>query len=204
MSFTIFFTVLLRTGEIMSKKLQELLGRFAQQSESFKLTDVDGNPMDTIEAGVTVVHGPFKLRTKDQIARVTGIVTEGMLNAKNDQGENVYEFQGNGWRPQAKVGDILLQDVENSDDRWACGPDLFGGTGWTGTATDDLSVTYAKPGKPLLTLEVPEGTPIKSREGTRPAPAGCLLAITKSEKGDFYAWTADVVEAYVRDYVETS
>lgn len=181
-------------------KLDEKLGRFAKYAENLTLTDEEGKSLEFIEAGVTVVHGPFRLVTKDQIARVTGLVTESMLNATNDKDDPVYEFQGNGWRPQAKVGDILLQDVDNPADRWACAQDLFGGTGWIGTVTDDLSVTYSKPGKPLLALEIPEGTPIKSREGTRPAPAGCLLAFTKADAGDFYVWTADVVENYVHDY----
>jgi hypothetical protein len=184
---------------IMSK-LNELLGTFAVLSDEFKLTDVDGNPVDTIEAGKTVVHGPFRLVTKDQIARVTGVVTPGMCNAQDKDGNPVYKFQGNGWEPEAKVGDILLQDVENENDRWACGADLFGGTGWNGTASDDLSVSYAKPGKPLVALDIPEGTPVASREGSRPAPAGCLLAFTKAEKGDFYVWTSDVVEKHVNDY----
>lgn len=180
--------------------VQEKLGKFAKQADKFSITDEAGNSVSFIEAGKTVVHGPFRLVTKDQIARVIGIVTEGMLNAKNDKGEPVYEFQGNGWRPQAKVGDILLEDADNPSDRWACGPELFGGTGWNGTVNGDLSITYAKPGKPLLALEIPEGTIVRSREGARPAPADCLLAITKADKGDFYVWTPDVVEAYVRNY----
>lgn len=182
-------------------KVQDKLGRFAQLASSFSITDEAGQPAAAIQAGATVVRGPFRLVTKDQIARVTGVVTESMLNATNKAGERVYEFQGNGWCPQAKVGDILLQDVANPSDRWACGPELFNGTGWVGTAQSDLSVTYAKPGKPLLALEVPEGTIVVSREGARsPVPAGCLLAITNAEKGDFYVWTPDVVSKYVRDF----
>lgn len=186
--------------EVIMVTIENLLGRFAKAAADFGITDEQGNALDVIEAGVTVVHGPFCLVTKDQIARVVGVVTESMLNAENGKGEPVYEFQGNGWRPQAKVGDILLQDADNPNDRWACGQELFGGTGWVGTVKDDLSVTYAKPGKPLLALKVPEGTMVKSREGVRPAPAGCLLAITKAEKGDFYLWTSDVVLAYVKPY----
>jgi hypothetical protein len=186
--------------------VNEKLGVFAKFSRIFSITDLKGNPVTSIDAGKTVVCGPFRLVTKDQIARVTGIVTESMLNAdetNNDgttTGKRVYTFQGNGWCPQAKVGDILLQDVDNPTDRWACGAELFGGTGWTGTAQDDGSVTYAKPGKPIAALEIPEGTIVMSREGPRPAPAGCLLAFTKPDKGDFYIWTSDVVEQYVRPF----
>jgi hypothetical protein len=187
-------------------QVQDKLGRFAKLAAVFAITDEAGNPRSEIVAGETVVHGPFRLVTKDQIARVTGLVTPSMVNAKHEKKPDVdvYEFQGNSWRPQGEVGDILLQDVDNPADRWACGSELFGGTGWTGTVQDDGSVTYAKPGKPLLALEIPEGTIVTSREGSRPAPAGCLLAVTKADKGDFYVWTADVVAAYVRDYPVTN
>ena len=183
-------------------KVQEKLGRFAKYADVFSVTDEADNPVETIEAGATIVRGPFRLMTKDQIARVTAIVTESMTNGLNDAGQQIYEFQGNGWRPQARVGDVLLQDADNLSDRWACGPELFGGTGWVGTVHDDLSVTYAKPGNPTLALELPEGTVVKSREGSRTVKAGCYLAISKADKGDFYVWTLDVVQAYVRDYVE--
>lgn len=180
--------------------VNEKLGRFAKLAATFSLTDEDGAMVDTIIASKTVISGPFRLVTKDQIARVTGIVTPSMMNSKNDGEEPVFEFQGNGWRSQVKEGDVLLQDVENPSDRWACGMELFGGTGWTGAVQDDLSVTYAKPGKPIAAIEVPEGTIVVSREGPRPAPAGCMLAFSKPDKGDFYLWTKDVVDAYVRDY----
>ena len=183
-------------------KLEDKLGRFARYAENLAFTDEAGNPALVIEAGVTVVSGPFKLVTKDQIARVVGLVTASMTNASNDKGNDVYEFQGNGWRPQAMVGDVLLCDAGNPADRWACKPELFGGTGWVGTVNQDGSVTYAKAGKPQLALEVPEGTPVKSLEGVRLAPAGCLLTMTKADKGDFFLLTADVVQKYVRTYVE--
>lgn len=182
-------------------QVKDKLGRFAKQASTFSVTDETGNPMDSIQAGVSVVHGPFRLVTKDQIARVVGIVTPSMLNATSKDGKRVYEFQGNGWNPQGMVGDILLQDAANPSDRWACGPELFNGTGWMGTAQSDGSVTYAKPGKPLLALPLREGTIVISREGARsPVPAGCLLAITNAEKGDFYVWTPDVVAMYVKDF----
>lgn len=176
-------------------------GRFAKLSDDFFLADESGKPVDRIEVGKTVVHGPFRLVTKDQIAVVTGIVTESMLNVDGGSGR-VYEFQGNGWRPQARVGDILLQDADNPNDRWACGADLFGGTGWRGSVQEDGSVIYAKPGKPLFATEIPEGILVTSREGTRPAPAGCLLAFSSADKGDFYVWTSDVVGNYIRDFVD--
>jgi hypothetical protein len=181
-------------------KVQDKLGRFAKFALTLSVTNESGQPLSEIKAGESVVSGPFRLVTKDQIAVVIGIVTESMLNATSKEGEKVFEFQGNGWRPQAKVGDILLQDVSNPADRWACGPGLFGGTGWVGTAQDDGSVTYAKPGKPLLALDLPEGTVVVSREGPRAVPAGCILAITNADKGDFYVWTPDVIAKYVRDY----
>ena len=89
--------------------------------------------------------------------------------------------------------------MSNPGDRWACKPDLFGGTGWVGTVQEDGSITYAKPGKPLIAIEIPEGTLIESLEGARPAPAGCLLTC-KATKGDFMIWTADVIGKYVRKY----
>ena len=181
---------------------QDKAGRFVRIGDSFGITDEEGNPLEAIEAGVSLVTGPFRLVLKEQIAHVTGVVTASMVNAANKTGDVVYEFQGNGWRPQAKVGDILLQDVENPADRWACGTELFGGTGWVGMEQEDGSIIYVKPGKPLLALEIPEGTLVKSREGNRPAPAGCLLAVTNADKGDFYLWTADVVQRYVKEYVE--
>jgi len=181
-------------------EVEEKLGKFVKLSEEIRFEDEEGNQMEVITAGRTVVHGPFRLVTKDQIARVYGIVTPSMLNSKNDKGEQVYCFQGNGWRPEAKTGDILLQDTENPDDRWACGPELFGGTGWTGTVNKDGSVTYAKPGRPLPALELPEGTIVESREGARATPKGALLAFSNPNKGDFYIWTPDVVQSYVRDY----
>lgn len=184
----------------MGSLIESKTGRFVKLADSLKLATETGQPMSFIKAGVTVVYGPFRLVVKDQIARVTGIVTESMINAKNNAGEPVYEFQGNGWRPQARVGDILLQDVESPSDRWACGSDLFGGTGWVGAVHQDLSITYAKPGKPVLALELPEEIEVMSREGTRVVPTGCMLAITNVEKGDFYIWTPDVVEERVRDY----
>lgn len=181
--------------------VQEKLGRFARLDSVFRMTDEAGNPVEVVEAGLTVVRGPFRLMTKDQLARVIGIVTSSMLNATDKDGVGVYEFQGNGWRPQGKVGDILLQDAENPADRWACGPELFGGTGWTGTVQDDLSVVYAKPGKATLALELPAGTVVRSREGSRVVGEGCYLAVSKADKGDFYVWTPDVVAKYVRDFV---
>lgn len=179
--------------------LNNLLGKFAKKSNKLQLTDLNGNIMDHIEFGVTVVSGPFRLVTKDQISRVIGIVTESMTNSFNEKGERVFKFQGNGWKPEGKVGDILLEDVENTDDRWACGADLFGGTGWNGEG-DISSITYAKPGKPCIALELPEGMKVISREGERVVPADCLLAMTKADKGDFYIWTPDVVKKHVRDY----
>lgn len=184
-------------------KVHEKTGRFVKISEKFKLTDEAGNPVESIEAGVTVVHGSFRLMTKDQIARVTGIVTESMTNGRNEKNQRIYEFQGNDWRPQALIGDILLQDIDNPFDRWACGPELFGGTGWTGTVNyHDMSVTYTKAGEPLLVVKLPNRMMVKSREGTRFAPEGSLLAVTKADKGDFHIWTPEVVAKYVRDYVE--
>jgi hypothetical protein len=187
-----------------AQKLQELLasklGRFAQQGGQLLLADEKGEPMDSIVYGKTVVTAPFKLVTKDQIARVTGIVTESMLNANSKDGASVYRFQGNGWEPEALLGDILLQDVDNPADRWACGQSLFGGTGWIGTVQADLSVTYAKPGKPLIAIALPAGITVTSREGTRVSKTGEVLAFTKADKGDFYLWTTDVVASYVRDY----
>lgn len=182
----------------------ELLGTFAQIADYFQVTDLDGNPTDAIEAGKTVVKGPWKVVTKLQIARVTGIVTESMYNATDKNGNRVYRFQGNGWCPEATAGDVLLQDVNNSTDRWACKPDLFGGTGWVGTATENLEVTYAKPGKPLLAMEVPAGTILQTLEGPRVIPEGAMLSVSKSAKGDFYVWTSDVVANYIRDYTNNN
>lgn len=186
--------------ETEMRMVEEMCGTFAQAADTFKITDKCGNLVDVIKAGETVVHGSFKLVTKDQIARVIGIVTASMCNAQNDDGEDVYKFQCNGWEPEGRVGNILLQDVENEVDRWACGQDLFGGTGWVGTVQEDGSVIYAKPGKPLLALEIPEGTVVDSLEGSRTADAGCMLAITNAKRGDFYVWTPDVVEEYVKPF----
>jgi hypothetical protein len=183
----------------MDPNLKPLLGTFAQYADAFSMTDLDGELTDKIIAGETVVHGPWKVVTKDQIARITGIVTESMCNAQSADGHPVYEFQGNGWKPQASIGDILLQDVNNPTDRWASKPGFFGGAAWTGRMEKDLSVTYTKRGEPLIAIEVPKGTFIDSLEGPRPAPAGCLLTCEAS-KGNFIVWTADVVEKYIKPY----
>jgi hypothetical protein len=183
-------------------KLEDKLGTFAKLAPKFSITDQVGNPLKAVQVGVSVVRGPFRLMVKSQVARITGVVTESMLNSVNEKGERVYELQGNGWRPQARIGDLLMQDVEVLTDRWACGFELFGGTGWTETVHEDLSVTYAKFGKPTLALELPKGTVVNSREGARLVPLGSILVMSDANKGDFYIWTPDVVEKYVREYVE--
>lgn len=185
--------------------INEKLGTFAKLAEKFMLTDADGNPMTEIVVGKTVVHGPWRLVTKDQIAIVIGIVTSSMCNTKDKDGKPVFKFQGNGWEPEAYPGDVLLQDRDNPMDNWACKPDLFDGTGWVGTIDPTTrALTYAKPGKPLIALDIPEGTKVVSLEGDRIAEAGLVLAMTKPDKGDFYAWTPDVVNAYVRPYSSTA
>lgn len=185
-------------------KVQDKLGTFARLADSFAITDLDGNPVKEIEFGKTIVHGPFRLVTKAQIAVVIGVVTESMVNGKNKHGDPVYEFQSKTWRPQAKVGDILLQDAEEPADRWACGADLFGGAGWNGTVHLNGYVTYDKHGKPVPAIELPEGTMVVSREGSRPAPAGSMLAFTDASKGDFYVWSPDVVRDRVKNYTTAS
>lgn len=187
-------------------ELEKLLsaGPFAVLADEVLITDLDGNPVDRIVAGQTIIHGPWRAATKDQIARVTGVVTESMCNGTDDSGQPIYQFQGNGWTPQANIGDVLLQDVSNADDRWSCAPALFGGSNWNGTVAEDLSVTYAKPGKPTLVLAIPEGTIVVSLEGDRPFTADALLAIGKPQKGDVYVWTPDVVEKYVNFLNSTS
>lgn len=185
-------------------KLQDKLGQFAQLGSQFAILDQDGNDVTAqgvIQAGIHTVVGDWKLVTKDQIARVVGIVTPSMTNAEKD-GLPVFEFQGNGWRPQASPGDVLLQDVSNPNDQWACQPEIFQeDSGWKGTVQEDGSVTYAKPGKPLLSLELPEGITVISLEGSRdPIEKGGLLSCAKADRGDFYLWSKDVVEAYVKPY----
>jgi hypothetical protein len=64
-------------------KVQDKLGTFARLADQFSITDLDGNPVNVIEFGKTVVHAPFRLVTKAQIAIVFGVVTPSMMNAAN-------------------------------------------------------------------------------------------------------------------------
>ena len=190
----------------MKTELKEKLGRFAELAEKFSLTNIDGSPATEVVAVETIVSGPFRLVTKTQIARIIAIVTSSMINAENDKGQPVYKFKGNGWYPEAPVGHIILQDVDNPADRWACAPELFGGTGWNGTVANDengVSVTYSKDGKPIIAIEIPVGTVVRSLEGPRTIDQeGCLLVMTNADNGDFYIYTPDVVEKYIHDYDE--
>jgi hypothetical protein len=190
----------------MQTKLEEKLGRFAGLAKNFSLTNIDGSPATEVAAGKTVVSGSFRLVTKTQIARIIGIVTPGMTNTKNNDGQPVYRFKGNGWYPEAPVGHIILQDVNNPADIWACEPGLFGGTGWNGTVANDengISVTYSKDRKPIIAVEIPVGTVVRSLEGPRTInKEGCLLVMTDANKGDFYIYTPDVVEKYIHNYDE--
>jgi hypothetical protein len=46
-------------------KIEDKLGRFVKLNDSIVLTDEAGNKVNVIEAGKTVVAGPFRLVTKD-------------------------------------------------------------------------------------------------------------------------------------------
>ena len=186
----------------MHVKVQDKLGTFARYADRFSITDLDGNPVDKIEFGKTIVHGPFKLVTKRQIAIVIAVVTKEMVNGTNKDGKPVYEFASKTWRPKALVGDFVLQDAEEPADRWACGSDLFhSDSGWIATVHDNGYVTYGKHGKPVPAIEVPEGTIVDSREGPQPAPAGSMLTFLNVNEGDFYLWSPDTVRDRVKDYI---
>lgn len=175
--------------------LQEKLGSFCEAGLALSF---DG---DRIVAGETVVSGPWGLYTKDQIAAVVGVVTESMLNSQDDDGNPVYEFQGNGWRPKCPVGHILLADTENPNDRWGCEPGIFeDSSGWQGIVKEDGSVTYAKAGKPILAMPIEPGVQVKTLEGEYTSSQGAMLVVTDADKGDFFLWMPDTVEAKVKPY----
>ncbi len=178
------------------------LGVFAQINANFQILNQDGSPADgIIRAGKTTVNGPWALFTKDQIARVCGIVTASMCNATDSSGNPVYEFQGNGWRPQGSVGDVLLHDANNPSDRWACKPDIFNqDSGWRGTVSEDGNITYAKPGKPILAMPIAAGQQVETLEGPIVSKEGEYLVVTNANKGDFFLWSAELIAKHVKPY----
>lgn len=195
----------------MTVTIESKLGTFTKIAPTLSFTDQAGNRLDYIEQGKTVVHGPWKLVTKAQLAIVRLIVTGNMLNAtgsdekKANFGKPVFKFKGNGWSPEADINDIVMQDAHNPADRWACKPEHFGDAGWQGSAPDaDMNAYYSKHGKPLLALELPAGTRVHSKEGARTVGAGHYLAMTNPNVGDFYVWTPDVVANYVKPYVSSN
>jgi hypothetical protein len=181
-------------------KIDEKLGTFTKIAQAVSFKDVAGNPMDHIEAGKTVVHGPWRLVTKAQIARVIGPCTESICNTVDKDGKPVFKFQGDGWEPEASPGDLILVDHKKPSNVWACKPGLFGGTGWTAFFGENRELLYSKPGKPLLALEVPPGTVVKTLEGEQTVGSGGLLTLTDANVGDFYSWQRELVEANVREY----
>lgn len=179
---------------------------FAKTAAALAFTDKAGRPTDTIVAGETCVYGPWLRYTKNQVARVIGVVTEGMVNATNKAGAPVYKFHnapGN-WHPEGSVGDILMQDVDNPLDVWAVKPDLFlSSSGWNGEVDDDFTIIYTKPGKPHWAIQIPAGVTVETLEGSKTSEDGELLVLTKDgQKGDFFFWNPLIVETMVQPYIE--
>ena len=178
---------------------------FAKTAAALAFTCQDGSPTNVIVAGHTCVHGQWRRYTKKQVAKVIGVVTEGMCNANDKNGAPVYKFYNapGKWHPEGSVGDILMQDIDNPLDVWAIKPDLFlSSSGWNGEV-GDFTINYKKPGKPHWCIEIPAGVTVETLEGIKNSEEGELLVLTKDgQNGDFFFWNTVIVKTMVQPYME--
>jgi hypothetical protein len=151
-------------------------------SQGFQILDKEGNLTKIIVAGESTIYAPLSTYKKVQFATKVGVVTEEQLNAKDSEGRDVYEIQGNGWKPQGLPGDIFLQDINNPVDKWFVKPNLFQ---WQ--LVDGKDNVWEKPdGKTFEGYELPVGTVLKTLESEYISKKDDILTCINSELGDFY------------------
>ena len=149
--------------------------------------DENDKKTDTIVAGKSTVYAPIEEFKKFQKCKIIGRVSKDNFNAQDNKGNDIYTFEGDGWNPEGYENDYILEDSENSKNKWCCKPELFE---WTPVSGEDN--LYEKDGKTFFGYKIEEGIFIKTLDGSYTTKGGDILTCIDETIADFYCIQSNV------------